>query len=212
MRSSPATAALAHWALSGRAGSSIGQLFAPVRQWLDSALPQGEVTFLLGDAIGSTQLWEQDAEAAAEAVELMERTVAKAVERNGGFLPRDQGEGDSFFAVFADAADAVSGAISIRSRLSGSTLPVRIALHTGRAQLRSGNYFGVEVNRCARIRRLANGCQILLSRSTIEAFRGGLSPAAPGVEIEPLGFHNLRDLSEPVEVFAVVPAIERRPA
>ena len=46
-------------------------------------------------------------------------------------------------------------------------LGVRIALHTADAQLRNeGNYFGVALSRCARIRTLARGGQTLLSHAT----------------------------------------------
>lgn len=191
---------MAHWVLSARPGSSLGQLFRPVREWLDSALPQGDVTFLLGDATGSTRMWEQDPEAAAEALERMELHVAEVVERGSGLLPRDQGEGDSFFAVFASARDGVGAALELQSAFRDLPMKVRMAVHTGQAQLRSGNYFGVEVNRCSRIRCLAEGSQVLISRATYEAV-GGIFPS--NSTVRSLGSKPLRDLSRPEELFAL---------
>lgn len=50
----------------------------------------------------------------------------------------------------------------------GPQLRVRIALHTAEAQLRDeGNYFGVALSRCARLRGIANGGQTLLSRRCV---------------------------------------------
>lgn len=174
-----------------------------MRAWLDSGLPEGEVTFLLGDAAGSTRLWETDPQVAARAVERMERTVARVIERRGGFLPRDQGEGDSFFAVFDDSADAAAAAIELQAALADPQMPIRMALHTGGAQLRDGNYFGVEVNRCARIRCLAGDSQVLISRAAYEAMGGRLPE---GAQARSLGIQKLRDLSRPEEVFALTGA------
>ena len=46
----------------------------------------------------------------------------------------------------------------------GAALRVRMAVHTGEAQLRdSGNYFGQAVIRCARLRAIGHGGQVLVS-------------------------------------------------
>ena len=49
----------------------------------------------------------------------------------------------------------------------GADLRVRIAVHTGEAQVRSeGSYLGHALNRCARIRATAHGGQVLVSATT----------------------------------------------
>ena len=51
-----------------------------------------------------------------------------------------------------------------RPGLPGAELHVRMAIHTGEAQLRDeGNYFGQTVIRCARLRAIGHGDQILVS-------------------------------------------------
>jgi class 3 adenylate cyclase len=45
---------------------------------------------------------------------------------------------------------------------------VRIALHTGEAHERAGDYFGPALNRAARVRGLADGGATLLSQATME--------------------------------------------
>ncbi len=76
-----------------------------------------------------------------------------------------------------------------------------MALHTGEAQLRNErNYMGTVIVRCARLRALAHGGQILVSNATAEVLGDGL----PGnVALLPLGVHRLRDLDRPERVFQV---------
>src|SRR5215212_8654137 len=58
-------------------------------------------------------------------------------------------------------------------------------------QVREGDYFGVAVNRCARLRSAAHGGQVLLSLATQELVRDGLPE---GVSLRDLGERRLKDL------------------
>ena len=51
---------------------------------------------------------------------------------------------------------------------------VRLALHTGAAEERDGDYFGPPVNRVARLLSAAHGGQVLLSLPTQELVRDQL--------------------------------------
>jgi predicted ATPase len=75
-----------------------------------------------------------------------------------------------------------------------------MALHTGEAEERSGDYFGPAVNRCARLMTAAHGGQIVCSAATA-AVAMGILPA--GVSLVDLGEHRLRDLVTPEHVFQV---------
>ncbi len=50
-------------------------------------------------------------------------------------------------------------------------LQVRIALHTGEADLRADDYYGPAVNHCARLRAVAHGGQVLVSAVTADVVR-----------------------------------------
>jgi hypothetical protein len=76
-----------------------------------------------------------------------------------------------------------------------------MALHTGAAQERDGDYFGPPVNRVARLLSAAHGGQVLLSLPTHEMVRDQL-PA--GVNLAELGEHRLKDLFRPERVFQLV--------
>jgi predicted ATPase len=78
---------------------------------------------------------------------------------------------------------------------------VRIALHTGETELRAGDYYGPTVNRCARLRAIAHGGQVLLSLTTAEVVRPGLTD---GYSLRDMGSHRLKDLQQPERVFQLL--------
>jgi class 3 adenylate cyclase len=112
-----------------------------------------------------------------------EALIAEAVAAHGGRLVKSRGEGDSTFSVFVRASDAVAAALAIQRALAGErwpdgiTLPTRIALHSGEAELRGGDYYGQALNRAARLRALAQGGNVLLSQGTAELVMDQLPPA-----------------------------------
>jgi class 3 adenylate cyclase len=195
-----AAARMVYQGLSWHGG---GEFLVPLRDWVESALPKGRVTFLLGDVVGSTRMWDRHPEATARAMERRDEIVTDVVERCLGLLPREQGEGDSFVAVFERAADAVRAALELQVAFArepwpeGAEVRVRMGLHTGEAQLRSGNYYGLEVNRCARIRSLAHGGQVLMSGVCAEEVGEDLPQ---GASLISRGEQHLKDLSRPEEI------------
>jgi predicted ATPase len=126
-----------------------------------------------------------------------------AFQDHGGVHIRPRGEGDSRFAVFASAPDAVAAAVAIQRAFAAEEWPTprpikaRIGAHTGEAELRAGDYYGAAVNRCARLRGIGHGGQILLSEATAVLVRDDLPTGASLVD---LGGHRLRGLSRPEHV------------
>lgn len=68
----------------------------------------------VGRFAGSTALWEADPEMARTAMIRHDLLTSEAVTASGGVLVRPRGEGDSHFAVFDHAADAIGAALRIR--------------------------------------------------------------------------------------------------
>lgn len=132
--------------------------------------------------------------------------IDQAVDANHGISVKPRGEGDSRFLVFQNATDGVCAARDIQLGLVDVAWPtpapllVRIALHTGVADLKSGDYYGSAVNRAARLRALAHGGQTIVSAATSELAKDSL-PA--GVTLRDLGQHGLKDLTRPEQVFQV---------
>jgi predicted ATPase/class 3 adenylate cyclase/DNA-binding CsgD family transcriptional regulator len=170
-------------------------------------LPSGTVTFLFTDVEGSAYLWEQHPAAMRLATARHDILVEAVVGRIGGAVVRPRGEGDSRFAVFARATDAVTAAAALQQALTAepwatpTPLRVRLGLHTGEADLRDGDYYGTAVNRCARLRAIAHGGQILISQATRDLV--GLA-LIDGVTLRDLGEHRLRDLTASEHVYQLV--------
>jgi predicted ATPase/class 3 adenylate cyclase len=172
-----------------------------------ATLPTGTVTFLFTDIEGSTTLWEQYPEETHTALVRHDFLVEDAISQHNGVVVRPRGEGDSRFAVFPVASDAVEASVAVQRCLHDESWPtptpltVRIALHTGEADLRAGDYYGSAVNRCARLRSAAHGGQILISKATHSLV--SVYPLS-GVELRDLGEHRLKDLVQPEHIYQVV--------
>jgi predicted ATPase/class 3 adenylate cyclase len=172
-----------------------------------SELPTGTVTFLFTDIEGSTRLWERHAEPMRLALARHDALAAALVEAHAGTLVKSRGEGDSLFAVFARASDALAAACALQQALLAEAWPVetplrvRMALHTGEADRREDSYYGAEVNRCARLRSVAHGGQVLLSRTSYDLVRDALPE---GASLRDLGEQRLRDLTRPEHVFQLL--------
>src|SRR5438094_5113255 len=163
--------------------------------------PVGTVTFLFTDVEGSTRAWEAHPAETQTALKRHDEIVAREIEAHNGALLLERGEGDSVFAVFARAADAVAAAVEIQQALRAQSWPahvpmrVRMAIHTGEA---GADYRGPHVNRAARLRAIAHGEQILLSGVTAGIVRGMLPNDSSLID---LGQHRLRDVVEMEHVF-----------
>ena len=130
--------------------------------------------------------------------------IDEVVAADGGVRPVEQGEGDSVVAVFSRASDAVAAAAGCATGAGarGARLLVRMAVHTGEAQLRDGhNYVGHAVIRCARLRACAHGGQVLVS----DVAAGLVADHLPtDATVRDLGMHRLRDLARPERVWQLV--------
>ena len=172
-----------------------------------SELPVGTITYLFTDVEGSTRLWQQHPQEMKSVMARHDSLLTTAVETNGGTVVRPRGEGDSIFAVFLRATDAVVAACAAQRLLLGEIWPgdisinVRMAMHTGESELRDHDYYGTAVNRCARIRSIAHGGQVVLSQTTSELVQDALPE---GVGLLDMGIHSLREMERPERIFQLL--------
>jgi class 3 adenylate cyclase len=165
-------------------------------------LPTGIVTFLFTDIEGSTRLWERDPEEMQQALPRHDAVLRKAIQSHGGAIFKTVG--DSFCAAFASPQPAIQAAVAAQQELHRELpwLRVRMAVHTGTAEHREGDYFGPALNRVARLLAAGHGGQTLLSRATADQVRGDL-PADTSLRL--LGRHQLRDIVEWETIFDLKP-------
>lgn len=130
--------------------------------------PSGTVTFLFTDIEGSTRLWDAEPERMQQALARHDALLREGIERQGGYVFKTVG--DAFCAAFPAAPAALSAALHLQRALSGeealASLRVRMALHTGAAEQREGDYFGPPLNRVSRLLSAGHGGQVLLSEVT----------------------------------------------
>ncbi|HET7758732.1 MAG TPA: adenylate/guanylate cyclase domain-containing protein [Gaiellaceae bacterium] len=159
-----------------------------------------QAAFLFADIAGFTALTEAHGD--EHAVQLVEE-FASAVQVE---LPRLDGEhvksvGDALMLRVPDPADAVQLGLWItRNAMGGHQAPsVRVGCNYGAAVERGGDYFGATINVAARVSALAAGGEVLVTGQM-----AALVPDLEGVLYESRGRQALRNVAEPVEIFAVV--------
>jgi class 3 adenylate cyclase len=166
-------------------------------------LPKGNVTFLLTDIEGSTELLARLDDRYAALLAAVRRLVGAAVRSAGGH--QVSARGDDVFAVFERAPGALEAAIAIQRAMSAGDWPegmdvrLRIGLHRGRPDLTETGYVGLSVHAAARICFAAHGGQVVMSA----AVRSAIDSLADGVSLEGLGSWRFRGLPEPIEIFQV---------
>jgi class 3 adenylate cyclase len=132
----------------------------------DVVVPSGVVAFLFTDVEDSTGLWAADTEAMSASLRIPDDVVRTRIEERGGYVFTTAG--DAFCAAFQRASDAVAAAEQIQEALDaapwpGPALRVRIGVHLGEAEERSGDYVGPTVNTAARVEAAGHGGQVLIS-------------------------------------------------
>lgn len=158
-------------------------------------------TFLFTDIAGSTRLWQEHPEAMGAALATHDRVIGEAVAVCGGRVFKHTGDGVA--AVFDDPVAAVEAAGRIQQGLDETaleevgSLSVRIGIHTGEAEQRDGDYFGLAVSRTARLMDAGHGGQVLCSAVTGELV------GERGITLVDLGEHRLRDLTGAERIYQV---------
>jgi adenylate cyclase len=170
-----------------------------------TGLPSGAVTLFFSDIEGSTRLVKALRDRYPEVLAQHRKLVRAALSGHGGHELDTQGDG--FFAAFSSAKEAVLCALDIQSVHAahewpgGTSVRVRIGIHTGHAVPSGGSYTGLTVHRAARISAAARGGQILVSQATQTILEDEEQDL--GFQLVELGERHLKDLDRPVRLFEV---------
>ncbi len=161
---------------------------------------EGTLTFLFSDIEGSTRRWVERP-GMAEALVRHDEIVRSAIARAGGHWVKHTGDG--VFAVFGQASGAAKAAIDIQRGIGAEFIEdpmfVRIGLHTGEAEWRGEDVFGLAVSTAARVMDAAHGGQIIVS----EATKILIGPTDDFGLID-MGQHRMKDLGSAHQLFQVV--------
>jgi predicted ATPase/class 3 adenylate cyclase len=166
-------------------------------------LPTGTLTFLFTDIEGSTSLLDALGDDYSAELARHRELIRSAIAAHGGFEVST--EGDSIFAVFRDAPEAVAATAQAQRDLAANQwrlpLRVRMGLHTGQARLQGDDYVGMDVHRAARIAGAGHGGQVLISETTRTLVQRDL---AGDLTVRDAGRHRLKDLPEPEHLHRLV--------
>ncbi len=168
-------------------------------------LPEGTVTVLFSDVVGSTDLTTRRGdEAAQEILRAQRELVREQVEEHSGHEVKSIGDG--FMVAFASARRAVACAVGIQRALEehnrqplDEQVLVRIGMNTGEVLQEEADLFGEAVNAAARIAGKAKGGQILISETT-----RGVIGRAKDVELVDRGRFRLKGFPERWRLFEVI--------
>ncbi len=122
--------------------------------------------------------------------------VGAELSRHGGTL-LGWAEADGLCAVFARPADAIAAVTAWGPGDHSLSVRVRVGIHSGTAQPEDPWAPGSALHLSAGLAALAHGGQTLLSADAAALVEQSLPP---GLELEPLGTHRLRDLHTTVRV------------
>jgi YVTN family beta-propeller protein len=167
--------------------------------------PTGTVTFVFTDIEGSTGLLKLLRDRYPEIL-AQQRELLRSVFAAYGGVEVDS-QGDAFFVVFSRARQAGLATAEAQRALAehpwpeGAEVRVRMALHTGEAEVADGRYHGMSVHRGARILAAGHGGQILLSQATASVLA---DEELPGIAVRSLGRYRLKDLDQPEHVHQLV--------
>jgi len=168
------------------------------------AAPSGTVTFLFTDIEGSVKLWESHPAEMQAALARHDEILREVMQSADGHVFKTIG--DAFCVAFDTSPNALQASVRAQEALikekwpGGIKIRSRMAIHTGSADPRDGDYFGQTLNRTSRLLVIGHGGQILMSDVAQDLARDSLPK---GISFKPLGAHRLRDLGRPEFVFQV---------
>src|SRR2546430_13552510 len=127
-----------------------------------------------------------------EAMARHDRILDRCLQQHHGTDVPSGRAGDSILAVFPRAVDAAACALSLQRDFAAERWPadvnleIRVALHSGEAELRQGQYHGQVLNRCARLLATCHGGQVLLTSASeqllVDELPAGGPPPRPAME------------------------------
>jgi len=160
---------------------------------------------LAADVAGYSRLMGVDEEGTLAALKAHRREIInpKITEHHGRIVKTT---GDGILVEFASAVDAVRCALEIQQRMAERNVHLsedrridfRIGINVGDIVIDEGDIFGDGVNVAARLESIADRGGVCISRQVLDQVEGKIP-----VSCRELGRQNLKNISRPVEVYAI---------
>jgi TolB-like protein/class 3 adenylate cyclase len=149
------------------------------------------------DLVGYTSLMQKDEEKAIESIKRHRLVLEKNVSLFNGQLIEYFGDGS--LCIFLSVTDAARCAIAIQQELlQPPVIPLRIGIHIGEIIREGDKIMGDGVNLASRIQSLGEAGSVLVSKEISDKIKNRSE-----FQLTALGHANLKNVSEPMEVFAL---------
>ncbi len=150
------------------------------------------------DLAGYTKIMGEDEERAFQLLEQSRKIQQPLVASHGGQWIKELGDGA--IIIFDSVLDAVHCGMEIQKSVRDhADINLKVAIHSGEVVLKDQDIFGDGVNLTARIETLCSGNTILLSQKAEAEIQNIRS-----IRTVSLGQFELKNITHPIEVFAVV--------
>ena len=168
---------------------------------------------LHADVVGFSRLMGEDEAGTHAALGALRRAVDPLIAAHGGRIVGTAG--DSLLADFPSVVDALACAVEMSQAVRELNNPVaperrlelRLGVNLGDVIVDGDDIFGDGVNIAARLQQLARPGTVCISHTVYEQVRNKLS-----LDYRPLGSHRVKNIAEPVRVYAVgSPGSSRHP-
>jgi len=152
------------------------------------AAPGHPSVLMLWEVAGATGVLVRQGQAGINLLASVCEVVAGIAPHHGGHVSTSQGEVDGAVVLFGSVRDAVAAAIEVNTCITQRSWPddelvaVRSAIHVGDVTVTAEGVFGSEVYRCARLRALADGGEVLLSDAAVTSAGQSLPDGSSAVD------------------------------
>ena len=162
---------------------------------------------LAADVQGYSQHTERDEEASTTTLRMYRAVVEESIAAHKGHI--FGGAGDGVVAEFPSVVEAIRCAVEIQNEIAERNVAVpeeermqfRIGVNVGEVIAEENNYYGSGVNVAVRLEQLADAGGICISQVVYDQIRKIVE-----IPFEDIGERHLKNISEPVHVYRVLPA------
>jgi len=149
------------------------------------------------DIVGYTALMGSDNKKALTMLQRSRALQKPIIEAFGGKWIKEMGDG--VIASFKTASDALSAAVKIQEACRATPdFELRIGIHLGEVLFENNDVFGDGVNIASRIESLGAAGAVLISKALRDQVKNNTD-----FQLESLGIFDFKNVSEPIEVYAV---------
>lgn len=149
------------------------------------------------DMVGYTALMQENEQLALQRRKYATKIFQASLKKHCGKLLQLYGDGT--LSIFSSALNAVLSAVEMQTMFrQDPRIEVRIGIHTGDVLIDPAGIYGDGVNVASRIESLATPGAVFISEKLFDEIKN-----QEGISAEPLGFFELKNIRQPIQVYAI---------